>query len=505
VNAVAAERPSAPTSALRGRVEPASLAVAGLTLAAFVLHLSQLHQSLFGDEVLAYNEIAGHGLRQLIHLVSTGVESSPPLFFILAWFSSKLGDPTVWIRLPSLLFGAATVPVVYLLGRELTSRRAALLAAAIMAASPFAAYYGVEARPYATAEFFAAVSTLALLRAVRTRAAGYWVIYAVAAAAAAYSHYTAIFVLLAQVAWALWAPRADLRPLLVANLSAVVLYLPWLPSLHGSALGVYGQLEPLTAAHVLDDVLHPVVGYSYAPLAAIPTVLGLVLVGAAASAGALTLLARQWRSGPSRRARRANRARRAAQDERPTQTARTLLLAALAVATPVGLLLYSVVFTDIWSARDLISSAPAQAIALAALTLATPRVVRPILVAAVLGVVVFGTVRAVSSRWTRPQYRQVANYLDRAAPAPDPVVMYPSVLGLDGAIPAQLERPHRVIPGIPKRWPPLRPGERAFVIIDDSLARAFRISTPRPPGYRYLGRRHYSGLVAFSVFSYRGS
>ena len=34
----------------------------------------------------------------------------------------KLGDPTVLIRLPSLVFGTATIPVIYLLGERVAGR-----------------------------------------------------------------------------------------------------------------------------------------------------------------------------------------------------------------------------------------------------------------------------------------------------------------------------------------------------------------------------------------------
>ena len=49
-----------------------------------------------------------------------------------------------------LAYLTATIPLVYLLGRETVGRTAGALGAAVLAASPFSLYYGVEARPYAT-------------------------------------------------------------------------------------------------------------------------------------------------------------------------------------------------------------------------------------------------------------------------------------------------------------------------------------------------------------------
>ena len=133
---------------------------------------------------------------------------------------------------------------------------AALIGAAFFAISPFTVYYGTEARPYATMTFFVAVSTLALLRAVRTREHRWWILYVLAAVAAAYTHYTSIFVLVVQAAWSIWRCRDRSRQPLIANGVAALVYLPWLPHLRGKELGVIGGLYPLTAGHVIKDSIH---------------------------------------------------------------------------------------------------------------------------------------------------------------------------------------------------------------------------------------------------------
>lgn len=43
-------------------------------------------------------------------------EITPPLYFIFAWLSMKLGSDPEWVRLPSLLAGTAVIPLVYLVG-----------------------------------------------------------------------------------------------------------------------------------------------------------------------------------------------------------------------------------------------------------------------------------------------------------------------------------------------------------------------------------------------------
>ena len=89
------------TSALP--VDGELLALVVLTALAFALRVSQVHQSLAGDEVFSYQDISGRGLGAVLTTVHAGGENSPPLFFLLAWAAAKLGDASVWLRLPSVL------------------------------------------------------------------------------------------------------------------------------------------------------------------------------------------------------------------------------------------------------------------------------------------------------------------------------------------------------------------------------------------------------------------
>src|SRR5438874_2417330 len=79
--------------------------------------------------------------------------------------------------------------------------------AALVAIAPFAIFYSTEARAYGTLAFLVAFSTYALLRALESSERRWWVAYGVASCAALYAHYTAIFPLAAQVAWAAFVHR----------------------------------------------------------------------------------------------------------------------------------------------------------------------------------------------------------------------------------------------------------------------------------------------------------
>jgi hypothetical protein len=469
--------------------DPTVIAIAILTVFAFFLRFSQIHQSLFGDETFTYSDIYGKSFRAVLSNVHTGGENSPPLFFLLAWATAKLGNATVWIRLFSIILGAATIPVIYLIGRETVGRRAGVVAGAIVALSPFSFYYGVEARPYASMAFFVALSTWALLRAVRHGGIWWWALYAAAAAAAAYCHYTCIFVLIAEGIWSLWVCRDRIRAPLIAAVGAIVLYTPWLPKLRGKELGVIGALEPLTAHNVITDLMRPIGGYPYAPLSAIPTYLGLGLLIACfvVGFGACALKAR--RDGGLIRL-----------DSWPPHF---WLLVTLALTTPVGLFLYSDTTTDLWLARGLYASMPAAALLLGAALVAIPRPVNLVAVVVVLGTLTVGTVRAASPSWRRPPFRSVAAYVDRTSSPQDPVAIV-SFIG-QPAIAEQLQKPHRSAT-ILDVWKLTPPGGKAFVVLDDRYAHALKLPDipPAPKGFRLIAHRHFfSAILPSDVSVYR--
>lgn len=209
-------------------VIPGALGLA--LLAGVVLRWLVYGQSLVGDELSTLWIVRNHGFTGVVDFVSGDGEISPPLYFLLAWLASKLGSAPDLIRLPSLLAGIASLPLYYLLGLRLFGRAAARFAFAIAALSPILVYFSANGRAYAVMLFFLLLSTLAMLRAADEGRARWWVVYGIASCLAMYSHYTAAFVLAAQLGWLLVTdPGARVRAL-VTNAVAALAFLPWIPS-----------------------------------------------------------------------------------------------------------------------------------------------------------------------------------------------------------------------------------------------------------------------------------
>src|SRR4051794_13303289 len=299
-----------------GRIGRLMPPVVALTLLAAVLRIELARQSLFADELSTYWIVAQHGLGDVVSIVHTNAEITPPLFFVLSWLGAQVSHAPEWIRSPSVIAGVATVPLVWALGRRTVGKHAALVAAALVTLSPFMQYYGSEARGYALAMALVVLSTLAMLLAVDGGRRRWWVVSALASAGAMYSHYTVAFALVAQLAWVLWAYPEARKAALLANVGAAVLFLPWLSGLRNDlnspTQDILSALSPFTAHDVRIALERWVIGYPYVrlPLADVPGVVGLVLVGLGLLAGLVGLVLRH----------------------RPTLDRRVLLVALLAVS-----------------------------------------------------------------------------------------------------------------------------------------------------------------------------
>lgn len=161
----------------------------------------------------------------------------PPLYFLLlrGWIE-VFGDSIGSIRSLSAIPGVAVVGLGIWLTRQLSTRRAAVLAGILLVLMPTAVRYSQEVRMYSLLGVWLLGATLALVYWVRQpERARYLAVYVLLMSAGFYTHYfTALCVLVHWAYLGLQAPgqRLITRPAWwVANVAIVLLYLPWLPNL----------------------------------------------------------------------------------------------------------------------------------------------------------------------------------------------------------------------------------------------------------------------------------
>jgi 4-amino-4-deoxy-L-arabinose transferase-like glycosyltransferase len=178
--------------------------VAGLTVLAAALRFATLGvQSYHHDEIVTASRILRDGFWDAMDAVGFS-ESAPPLYYATAWAWTQLtGTGEFGLRSVSALAGIATVPVAYLLGAELSSRRAGIVAAALVAVNPMLLWYSQEARGYALFALLTALSLLYFVRALDRGRRRDSIAWGVASALALATHYFAAFPIAAEAFWLL--------------------------------------------------------------------------------------------------------------------------------------------------------------------------------------------------------------------------------------------------------------------------------------------------------------
>jgi hypothetical protein len=185
-------------------------------------------------------------------------DTSPPLYYLLlsAW-TRVAGTSDAALRMLSVLFAAAALPLLWLVGRRTIGRTAAWIACVLFSFAPAAVYYSAEGRMYALLWLLGlALAWLTLLVARRGARPVLLLAWSAAGAAGLLTHYFFAFVWAACLVWLALHPGRSRRtsPLLAGALT-LLLVLPWYRHVPASLARwriSAGWLEvPLTAAEAL--------------------------------------------------------------------------------------------------------------------------------------------------------------------------------------------------------------------------------------------------------------
>jgi len=488
----------APAASTESRL-PKWLPLAVLVLLAAGLRLSTLGlQSFWYDEAFTPVHVL-HGslaatLRAMVH-----TENTPPLWYVIEWVDARvLGTGEVALRLPSALAGVATVPVAWAIGGELAGRRAALVAAALVAVNPLFVWYSQEARAYALFVLMAALAMLCFLRAEREPTRARMVAFALSGSLALLTHYFALFLLVPMVLW-LARERITRRAALPAIGVLAIVGLALLPLI--SAQGGHGT--QWIGAWALSSRLEAIpqyylTGYSGAPLGhgvellvALPIAAGLALAlwrmldrpaesAARAAPG----------SDPGRRASRAGRSRsgKRVRGGVPRGARIAFLISSGGILIPIVLALFG---ADYLAPRNLLA-AMIPVTGLIAVMLASPQAGRIGIALAATTAVAFLALSVdvdLSPRLQRGNWRAVARAL--RGQGREHVVTTVEL----GAAPLEY-----YLPGLRNlaRGTSVTVGE-----IDETGYAPLRASAGRPPapGFRLLERLDLDGLLVYRFVS----
>lgn len=155
------------------------VSLALVTLLGLILRLVRVESDLWLDEItpildygrLSPLQVLGSYLSTNNHVLNT----------LLVNGSIAVFGHTEWaIRLPAVLFGTATIPLVYWLARQLMGRTASVGAALLTSVSYHMVFFSQNARGYSAYVFFSVLSTGLLVRALREDRLHLWIWFVVA-------------------------------------------------------------------------------------------------------------------------------------------------------------------------------------------------------------------------------------------------------------------------------------------------------------------------------------
>ncbi len=171
-------------------------------------------------------------------------DGSPPLYYImLHYWMLAFGQGEVAVRALSGISSVATLPFLWAAGKRVGGRPTAWAALLLGASSPWAIYYGTDARMYSLMALEALLWYLAVRRAVELPSRGRLLCVLGLTAALMYTHYWDLYLVAAGAAWALWRSVVEARSgvvaagaypratgkVLLAMVAGGVLWLPWAP------------------------------------------------------------------------------------------------------------------------------------------------------------------------------------------------------------------------------------------------------------------------------------
>ena len=119
----------------------------------------------------------------------------PPLFHLIQDYWIRMGESEFMLRLLSVIFGTASILLIYRLGRDLAGKRAALSGVWLATFSPLLIWYSQEARSYSFLIFIGLATTIAVVNLFFKPNLGWFLFFTASMTAALYTHYAAFLLI----------------------------------------------------------------------------------------------------------------------------------------------------------------------------------------------------------------------------------------------------------------------------------------------------------------------
>jgi 4-amino-4-deoxy-L-arabinose transferase-like glycosyltransferase len=212
--------------AIRLKPRMSGVLLLGITLFGLLLRIYRLDQlSFWYDEGLS-------AWMTVVPVWQWMGDTHPPLYYALLSVWRTWSDSDWWLRFLSVLFGTATIPVVYSLGKHMFDDSAGRWSATVLSALYIHVSYSQEARMYSLMVLLFACAFWGLVVGVREGLAVGWIAYTGSASLLAYTHglgcvYVLVLAVLFPVITTSSRPRKTWRRWFLANSFVALLFCPY--------------------------------------------------------------------------------------------------------------------------------------------------------------------------------------------------------------------------------------------------------------------------------------
>jgi len=166
----------------------------------------------------------------------------PPLYYlILKGWITIFGDSSASCRMLSAIFSILTLPILYLIGKEIRDEKLGLIIIFLYSISPFSIYYANEVRSYSLIHFLFTIILYFTIKSIKTPTIFKNYIYVgTAGTLLIYTHYIGFIYLIGLIFGIFIINRQQegiYKNIFIITLIMAISYIPWIPFAISDTLG----------------------------------------------------------------------------------------------------------------------------------------------------------------------------------------------------------------------------------------------------------------------------
>lgn len=189
-----------------------------ILLLGLILRLVSLNQSFWLDEATSGLVARNFNFGEIISKFSPGDFHPPFYYLLLKVWSMIFGTSEIALRSLSVIFGVASIYLVYLIGKKISDKKVGLIAAVLLATSGLHVYYSQEARMYTLATLLVSFLVYSFLKEK-------WVLFSTLLVLIAMTDYPALLII--PIFWILG--RKNWKRLAISHLPLAIYCFFWYP------------------------------------------------------------------------------------------------------------------------------------------------------------------------------------------------------------------------------------------------------------------------------------